>query len=254
MEILRMRFGDNIKQLREAKGWTWYRLANEVGISPGNMKKIESGEILSPGVDVAWKIAQVFGVSLDALMSDQPIVKKPDESVFIRKIREIVDQYDSKAASNVEDELKRTFAGSAELSYVGGVLPLPVRGTVRAGTMGLMEQEDNETLLIARSILESVTSKPDEVYALKVAGESLNGDNIHDGDYILVEPTSVLDGEGKIYVIRDPQTGESVIRHLYKKDGELMITSSNPAYKPMVLKQVEIIGRVIYRHITGSVL
>ncbi len=108
-------------------------------------------------------------------------------------------------------------------------------------------------MIIARSIVESLTADATDVYVLRVAGESLQGDGIHTGDHILVKPTKTLDIEGKIYVIRDPGTGESVIRHLSRKNGELLITSSNSDYPPLILKQVEIIGRVIYRN-SGSAL
>lgn len=45
-----MRFADKIKDLRKAKGWSVYDLANAIGVkSPGYVSKIEArGEIPSP--------------------------------------------------------------------------------------------------------------------------------------------------------------------------------------------------------------
>ncbi len=109
-----------------------------------------------------------------------------------------------------------------------------------------MEQEEGEAVIIAKNLIKPLTNKPEDVYSLRVSGESLAGDGIHTDDIIFVLQTQVFDIDGKLYIIRDPRTGESVVRHLYHKNDRIRIEASNPDYEPLLLDEVEVIGRVIY--------
>jgi transcriptional regulator with XRE-family HTH domain len=51
--------------LREARGWTRYRLAKEAGLIPSTVERIEAGLRPNPQWDTVLAIARAFGISLD---------------------------------------------------------------------------------------------------------------------------------------------------------------------------------------------
>ena len=91
-----------------------------------------------------------------------------------------------------------------------------------------------------------LTNRTDIVDSLQISGESLSGDGIHTDDINFVLQTPNFDIERKLYNIQDPATGKSSVRHLYHKCDRICIESSNPDYEPLLLEEVEVIGRVIY--------
>jgi repressor LexA len=230
--------GAKIKRLREARGWTPYRLASEVGTSDTYIAKLERGIIRSPGAAMLMKLAETLGVTVNDLVSPEApnsLARSPTEADRLLELKRALDKF-----------------GLDDLKFIGEVLQVPVRGSVHAGNPCVTEQEEGEALIISRPVVEKIANTS-VVYALRISGESLSGDGIHTGDQILVLPTPTLDINGKLYVIRDPNTGESVVRHLYQTaDGKIRIESSNPEYKPLVLRQVEIMGRVIYIQPAGK--
>lgn len=58
---------ENIKSLRDERGWSVYRLAKESDVSRMQIGRIESLEC-SPTLDVLERIASGFGVRVDALL------------------------------------------------------------------------------------------------------------------------------------------------------------------------------------------
>ncbi len=58
----------NIKALREKKGWTQEKLAQEAGISYQTLIKIEHGGIKNPRIETLIKIAKSLDSPLDKLV------------------------------------------------------------------------------------------------------------------------------------------------------------------------------------------
>lgn len=58
----------NIKQLRKAKGLTQQELAQKAGVSYLSIHRYESGERI-PSVDIAARIAQALGCTVDDLIN-----------------------------------------------------------------------------------------------------------------------------------------------------------------------------------------
>ena len=224
--------GRTIRALREGRGWSIYRLAERSGVDKGQLAKLEAGAKGNLTLETLNKL----GLALET-----PVAR-------------LVSAFEAGEGSRPEGkgarllELKRALdrVGLEELGFIADMWQTPVRGYVRAGNLCLSEQEEGDYLIIPRVVMNSIAVRPDKVFALRIAGESLSGDGIHEGDHILVLPTSELDREGRIYIVRDPATGESVVKHLKRNNGRVELSSSNPDYPPRVLDQVEIIGRVVY--------
>jgi transcriptional regulator with XRE-family HTH domain len=73
---LRKSLGKRIKVLRKDKQLTQKQLAKEIGSSPGQLNKYESG-LNTPPVDKLMMLAEVFQCSLDYLIVGQNIGELP---------------------------------------------------------------------------------------------------------------------------------------------------------------------------------
>ena len=60
-----------IKELRNKAGWSQQKLAEKAGVSYNTVTKIEQGAATMPTIQTMIKIADAFGVSLDALVGRQ---------------------------------------------------------------------------------------------------------------------------------------------------------------------------------------
>ena len=69
-EVATMNIGNNIAVLRKKKGITQEELANELGVSAQAVSKWENNSSC-PDVSLLTKIADYFGVSVDALLRTQ---------------------------------------------------------------------------------------------------------------------------------------------------------------------------------------
>jgi transcriptional regulator with XRE-family HTH domain len=83
-------FGEKVKKLREARGYTQSAFARELGISAGYLSQLEMG-LRMPSRKLVGKIADAFGASLDYLIREEeptPVEGVPEEVVeFFRSER-----------------------------------------------------------------------------------------------------------------------------------------------------------------------
>ena len=59
---------ENIKKIRNKKGWSQERLAREADISYQTLIKIEQNRVINPKIHTLIKLAKALGVSLDKLV------------------------------------------------------------------------------------------------------------------------------------------------------------------------------------------
>ena len=71
-------------------------------------------------------------------------------------------------------------------------------------------------------------------FALQVRGDSMIGENIQEGDYVIVEPRATArDGEAVIALING---GETTLKRYYsEKGGMVRLQPSNPAQEPIIV-------------------
>jgi repressor LexA len=106
-------------------------------------------------------------------------------------------------------------------------LRVPVLGRVPAGPPREAVEEAGEELL-----LDPLLAGGEEVYALRVKGDSMTGAGIRDGDYVLVRPQEgAEDGEIVVAVVE----GEATIKRLRRAEGGIRLDAENPAFPPLFL-------------------
>lgn len=120
---------------------------------------------------------------------------------------------------------------------------IPILGPIAAGRP-IFADENLEGSLAADPFL---VREPDETFALRVEGDSMTGDGILEGDYILVRKGPTAD-RGKIVVAL--LDDEATVKHYVPGEDCVQLVASNPAYAPIEVRpgdgrRFEILGTVV---------
>ena len=114
---------------------------------------------------------------------------------------------------------------------------VPIIGHVAAGEPLLAEQNIENYFPVP---MEYMPNK--QTFMLKVHGESMINAGILDGDYVLVEQTSVADnGEMIVALVEDGAT----VKRFFKEEGIYRLQPENDTMEPIIVKDVQIMGKVI---------
>ena len=77
---------------------------------------------------------------------------------------------------------------------------------------------------------------------LKVKGESMINAGILDGDLILVQQQTTAENGDKVVALIDDS---ATVKTYYKEDGHYRLQPQNSSMEPIIVDNVEIIGKVI---------
>lgn len=107
-KVTKMTLGEKILRLRKEKKWSQKDLAKMIGTSGPVLGRYERDEI-TPSVEVAKKLAEAFGVTLDYLVDETGAVAEVTDREMLDRITEIahLDQEDKKTIIRVIDSLLR---------------------------------------------------------------------------------------------------------------------------------------------------
>ncbi|NWG01732.1 MAG: repressor LexA [Syntrophaceae bacterium] len=121
------------------------------------------------------------------------------------------------------------------------ILSVPIIGRVRAGEPILAIENIEGYLNFDRSLVSS-----EDVFLLRVEGESMIDDHIQDGDFALVKPQATAEN-GEIVVVLIEE--EATIKRIFRKRDLIRLEPSNPKMEPIVVKKGEkritIVGKVV---------
>jgi repressor LexA len=123
-----------------------------------------------------------------------------------------------------------------------GPFPLSLTiGSVRAGEPILAIENMEGYINLDRSLISS-----ENVFLLRVRGDSMIDAHIQDGDFALVEPQpNAENGEIVVALIED----EATIKRIFKKRDFIRLEPANPKMEPIVVKKgekkVTIVGKVV---------
>lgn len=117
------------------------------------------------------------------------------------------------------------------------MVQVPMLGTVAAGQPLLAQENIEDYFPIPAELLPNA-----EVYMLRVKGESMINIGIFDGDQVIVEKTSTAhNSELVVALVEDSAT----VKRFFKEDGYYRLQPENDAMDPIIVPQVEILGKVI---------
>ncbi len=200
--------GERIKKLREERGITRQKLAEIVGVSTTSLYYIEKG-INIPSSTLVAKIAEALGVTTDYLLGLTDDPRPITERAGMKPLKgKIIPVFDGAAAGNGG----KYPDGSSPVEYI----QLP------EGVMG--------------------------EFGVKVYGDSMMPE-IVDGDIVVVDRRLEIRNNDRVVVIlEDPHCLEpcAVVKIYKEVNGSKYLISLNPAYPPILLKEVKFIAKVVY--------
>ena len=119
------------------------------------------------------------------------------------------------------------------------IVDVPLLGKVTAGSpIEAIEMPDEYFSLPA-----SVLPASNEVFTLKVSGESMINVGIYDGDILIVERRDTArNGETVVAMNED---NEVTVKTFYKEDGYFRLQPENDTMDPIILKECTILGKAV---------
>ncbi len=119
---------------------------------------------------------------------------------------------------------------------VSDTIPLPVVGSVAAGSPILAEQNIEEYLPVPVDFVG-----PGSHFILRVKGESMIEAGILDGDYLIVrQQQQANNGEIVVALIE----GEATVKRFYKRDLGIELKPENTSMSSIFVKNADIAGKV----------
>lgn len=131
-----------------------------------------------------------------------------------------------------------------EIEDASGAIMVPVIGRVRAGVPVLAVENIEDMVPLPRSFVRS-----ERAFLLRVEGDSMIGAGIQDGDYVLVRQQETADdGDIVVALLED----EATVKVFYRDKEAVRLEPRNPAFRPIVSRDVKVLGKVIglYRSIS----
>ena len=114
---------------------------------------------------------------------------------------------------------------------------VPIIGRVAAGEPILAEQNVENYFPIPMEYMPN-----NQTFMLRVKGESMVNAGILSGDMVLVEQLSTAhDGDMVVALIEDGAT----VKTFYKEDGYIRLQPENDTMEPIIVSDVQILGKVI---------
>ena len=116
---------------------------------------------------------------------------------------------------------------------------IPVLGTIAAGVPIFAEQNYDGYLPIG---VDTPGYSKDNLFSLKIKGESMKDCGILDGDYVVIDRRSnAEDGE----IVAAMIDGEATVKVFYKRDGRFVLEPRNADFSAIVADDVTVIGKVL---------
>lgn len=116
-------------------------------------------------------------------------------------------------------------------------LEVPILGDITAGIPMIAEEIYEDTFPIPFEYIGS-----NEVFMLKVRGQSMRDIGIYDGDLVLCSKDNLAkNGEVVVALIDDSAT----VKTFYKENGHFRLQPENDDYEPIIVDDVMILGKVI---------
>ncbi|WP_346869447.1 transcriptional repressor LexA [Clostridium sp. UBA5119] len=122
------------------------------------------------------------------------------------------------------------------------MINIPIIGKVTAGIPILAQESIEDYLTIPLDFVNSTN----ELFILKVQGDSMIEAGIHDKDLAIIEKTSIAsNGDIVVALIEN----EATIKTFFKEDGHIRLQPENSTMEPIIVDDCKILGKLsgIYR-------
>lgn len=278
--------GSRIRHLREQRNLSMKALSEQITESTGI--KVSSGQISdwengnkNPSSDGLIALSSFFGVSTDWILMGKewptPKSEQTESAIFFDTKREVVSHFDKliesldekdrafidryielatfhkqyaaatsetipqpappKKVSKMEQIKESSTEYSEELTH-----PVPLVGKTAAGIEKTYYEFIRGYVPIPKSVIKGTC------FVMEVDGDSMTGDGIQDGDFIVVkQQPDVIDGSD-IALLRI-NDDEVTLKRIFREKGRVVLLSSNPTHpkRSVPAENVQIVGKYIYK-------
>ncbi|NLJ80987.1 MAG: transcriptional repressor LexA [Firmicutes bacterium] len=115
---------------------------------------------------------------------------------------------------------------------------VPVLGRVTAGNPILAVENIEEYYPVPKDFVEH-----EDVFILKIKGDSMIEAGILDGDYILAAKRETADNGEIVVVLLNEE--EVTVKRFFREDPWIRLQPENPAMEPLLVQDAAILGKVI---------
>lgn len=153
----------------------------------------------------------------------QPSIRDIGKKFQIKSTKTVSDLLQSLARKGYIERDPARSRGVRLLGFTGGAKtkPVPYYGKIHAGEPSLLPENRQGFITMDRRFIPT-----DEVYFLKVKGDSMIGRAINDGDFVMVNPVA-KPKENDIVAARLGE--EATVKTLSSMNGKIVLSPANPA-------------------------
>lgn len=119
------------------------------------------------------------------------------------------------------------------------IVSVPLLGKVTAGNPIEAIERPDEYFDVPSGIL----NPKKQVFSLNVSGESMINAGIYDNDIVLVEKTPIAKNGDIVVAMTDDN--EVTVKTFYKEKDHIRLQPENDTYKPIILNNVTVLGKVV---------
>ena len=179
------------------------------------------------------------------------VVKTIRENGYSPSVRDIKEALGFKSTSNVQAYLSRLEergllykeSGKSRTLRIGGegeesFARIPILGNVAAGELSFAEENYDGYI----NFCVSPSLAGESLFALRVHGTSMRDAGILDGDILIVEKTPYAENGDIVVAMAE---NETTVKKYYKENGKFRLQPQNDEFEPIILDEVEILGKVI---------
>jgi repressor LexA len=125
-----------------------------------------------------------------------------------------------------------------QVDYYQELINIPVVGTVTAGAPILATQNIEDYFPLPRNF-----TKSEDVFMLKIKGDSMVNAGIFEGDLVVVSKNSagLTNGEIVVAMLED----EATVKRFYKEKNRIRLQPENEKYEPIYATDVKVLGKVV---------
>lgn len=160
----------------------------------------------------------------------QPSIRDIGKKFQIKSTKTVSDLLQSLARKGYIERDPARSRGVRLLGFTGGskTKPVPYYGKIHAGEPSLLPENRQGFITMDRRFIPS-----EEVYFLKVKGDSMIGRAISDGDFVMVNPNA-KPKENDIVAARIGE--EATVKTLSHSNGKVLLTPANPAEREIEIE------------------
>jgi len=160
----------------------------------------------------------------------QPSIRDIGRQFHIKSTKTVSDLLQSLAKKGYIERDPTRSRGVRLLGFTGGskTNPVPYYGRIHAGEPTLLPEHKEGYITMDRRFIPA-----EEVYFLKVKGDSMIGRSINDGDFVMVNP-SASSKDNDIIAARIGD--EATVKTLTHQDGVVVLEPANPSEREVVIK------------------